>query len=388
MNEIAPGAVLGDCYRLDEVLGEGGMGRVYAATHLRVPRRFAVKVLAPDLVATPGALERFQREAEIAGALGSEHIVQVFDCNRTPSGLPYMVLELLDGEDLAARLRRGPLDLVETAAVLRQTAAALGVAHRHGIVHRDLKPSNLFLTRGGLKVLDFGISKVLSARSTGTRTGMILGTPNYMAPEQAEGRVDEIDARADLFALGVILYECLTGRVAFDGDTGMSTLYKICHHEPPPLRSLAPHVPPAVVACVARAMAKRREARFADAGELSDAFTAALGQTTLGGFAGERAPRRRRTRRLPALVAVALAATGALLALPLAREPLVLPPMATPIPRARPAPPPPPPPLPVVVLPEPPPFDLAAPFGGAVRAIEPLPRRAPPPARPLIEEEW
>jgi serine/threonine-protein kinase len=250
------------------------MGSVYEAFHLRVPRRFAVKLLNPEIATTQEILDRFQREAEIAGTLGDEHIIQVFDFNRATDGTPYMVLELLDGEDLARRLSRGPLSVPETVELITQVTGALHKAHQAGIVHRDLKPSNLFLCRSerGLhvKVMDFGISKVLHQGGSGTRTGVVLGTPNYMSPEQAQGLLHEVDLRSDIFSLGAILYECLTGRMAFTGVTPIAAIMSVCQSEPVPLTTIAPGVPAAIEHVVRRALAKRRQDRHSSVGELRD----------------------------------------------------------------------------------------------------------------------
>src|SRR5438105_4340162 len=160
-----------------------------------------------------------------------------------------MVLELLDGEALSARIRkRRGLALMETAVILEQIASALAAAHAQGVVHRDLKPANIYCCRRGsrddfIKVLDFGISKILNDQNLNTRTGTVLGTPNFMAPEQATGTPDDIDHRTDIFALGAILYQCLTGRMAFDGPSVPGTIYQVCHATPPPIRSLRPDVP-------------------------------------------------------------------------------------------------------------------------------------------------
>ncbi|MCC6994833.1 MAG: serine/threonine protein kinase, partial [Deltaproteobacteria bacterium] len=276
------GTVIGGMYRLERLLGEGGMGSVYEAQHLRLPRRFAVKLLNQEVLGNKNAFERFQREAEIASALGDPHIVQVFDFNHTADGLPYMVLELLEGEDLWTRLQRGRLTLAETATFLEQVASALTVAHRNGIVHRDLNPRNVYLCRVAgrddfVKVLDFGISKVLDPQHTATVTGAIMGTPNYMSPEQAQGKQSEIDHRTDIFALGAMLYECLSQRRAFEAPTLVGALYQVCHGEPEPLTSLVPGLPPAVAEVIGLAMAKRKEDRPHSVKELYDDFMLACG---------------------------------------------------------------------------------------------------------------
>jgi eukaryotic-like serine/threonine-protein kinase len=282
--ETRIGMVLNGTYRIERLLGEGGMGTVYEAVHQRVPRRFAVKMLNPEIIGNREVFDRFRREAEIASSLGSQHIVQVFDFNHAEDGSPYMVLELLDGHDLAKRIgTRGRLTVQQTGDMLEQASQALSAAHAAGIVHRDLKPANIFMTRfetrdDFVKILDFGISKVLHSQTGATRTGTVFGTPNYMSPEQAEGRQGEIDHRTDLFAVGAILYECLTGKMAFEAPTLIGTIYQVCHGSPQPVRSFAPEVPDAIERVLARAMAKQREQRHADIAALRDEFLAASRQ--------------------------------------------------------------------------------------------------------------
>jgi len=291
------GTILGGAYRLERLIGEGGMGSVYEASHTRLPRRFAVKLLNADVLSNREVFERFQREAEIASSLGDDHIVQVVDFNYTEDGVPYMVLELLVGEDLAERLEsRGRMSLAQTATILEQISGALEVAHQHGIVHRDLKPQNLFLVRNRqrddfVKILDFGISKVLHAPSLATKTGAVFGTPYYMSPEQAEGRQSDIDARTDIFAMGAIMYECLAGRRAFDANSLPSALYQVCHLEPPALRETAPEVPQTIEQVLSLAMAKRRDERYPDIRTMCDDFLrAANGQPTLASQRSAPAP--------------------------------------------------------------------------------------------------
>ncbi len=275
------GTLLGDTYRIEKLIGEGGMGAVYEASHVRVPRRFAIKMLNAMALADPDVFQRFRREAEIASSLGHENITQVFDFNHTPDGVPFMVLELLKGEDLQQRLHRvGKLTLMETAELLEQVASGLEAAHEQGIVHRDLKPPNLFLcprSKGGdrVKILDFGISKITNSTSMATQTGALLGTANYMSPEQADGRVGEIDARTDVFALGCILFECLTGQLAFDGPTLMGTLYDIVHNAPADLRTLEPDLPHGIQQVIMGALSKSLSTRTPTVGALLNDFLAA-----------------------------------------------------------------------------------------------------------------
>jgi serine/threonine-protein kinase len=276
------GNVLNDTYRLVRVIGRGGMGNVYEAAHLRLPRSFAIKLLNPSLAQHPQSIERFRREAEIASSQGEEHIAEVVDFNTAEDGSPYLVMEYLAGEDLAARLRRRKrLTLKETARIVDHVAVALTAAHSRGIVHRDLKPENVFLcNRDGrddfVKVLDFGISKIRGAGSTATQAGAMLGTPNFMAPEQARGQ-SNVDHRADIFALGAIVYECLTGEMAFSGSNLAVVLDQICNGQPAPIRSLNAEVPEAVQKVVDQALAKQPEARFSTVGQFRVDFLRAAG---------------------------------------------------------------------------------------------------------------
>jgi hypothetical protein len=262
------GVVLADTYRIVRLLGEGGMGSVYEATHARLPRRFAIKVLKGDAFSRPDALARFRREAEVASRLKHRHIIEVFDYNSSPSGHPYIVMELLEGEDLFGRLQRQrQLPLATALSITQQVAAALACAHKAGVVHRDLKPQNIFLTtqddrRDYVKVLDFGISKLLGSEGI-TREETVLGTPWYMSPEQARGTLAEIDHRTDIFALGSILFEMLAGAPAFAGETPVSALHNVIYEPARPLPAANPHVPLAVERAIQRALAKAPSERFA-----------------------------------------------------------------------------------------------------------------------------
>ncbi len=262
------GEIFQGTYRLERVIGEGAMGIVYEASHCRLSRRFAVKLLFPEHAANPQALARFEREAEIAGKLGHPHIVEVVDFNRTDQGCPYIVMELLVGEDLAARLDRlMRLPLAEAVEIVRQTASALQAVHHMGVVHRDLKPHNIFLCHspeGGdhVKVVDFGVSKMVGPGKEMTRTGALLGTPYYMAPEQALEHAEDVDARTDVYALGAILYEMLSGSPPYQAQSIPTLLYKIVHDPLPSLAATRRELPAAVVQVVERALSKQREERF------------------------------------------------------------------------------------------------------------------------------
>jgi serine/threonine-protein kinase len=273
---LDPGTVLRDTYEIVRRTGKGGMGEVYEARHARLKGRYAVKVLPPEFAENAAALSRFRREAQIASGLQHPNIVQVIDFHETADGRPYLVMEYLDGEDLAEVMaRHGRFSLDEALPIVEQIAAALGAVHRAGIVHRDVKPHNvLMVAHDGkqlVKLVDFGLSKGDALSPVVTRQPMLLGTPQYMAPEQALGHLDAIGPATDQFALGALVYEMLAGRPAFVGAGISSVLYQIVHEEPPPIDAAADRrAEPAV----RRALSKKIEDRFPT---LSD-FTAALAE--------------------------------------------------------------------------------------------------------------
>lgn len=258
------GTTLGESYAIVRVIGEGGMGRVYEARHTRLHnKRYAVKMLHQDLARQPEVVTRFQREAEAASALSHPNIVGVYDVNATRDGRPYIVGELLEGVELGAYLDQvGKLPVESAVRVVRQVCQALAEAHRHGIVHRDMKPENIFLvgSEGHVKVLDFGISKLGEGNANLTKTGMVMGTPGYMAPEQARGA--RVDARADVYAVGAILYRCVTGKAPFEGLDPMATLTAVVSQEPVRPTQLEPDLPAALELVIQCAMAKNPDERF------------------------------------------------------------------------------------------------------------------------------
>jgi hypothetical protein len=279
---IDVGTVLAGTYGIQRLLGKGGMGAVWEARHLRLEgKRVAIKVLHAEVASDAESLLRFRREAQIASRLGHPNIVQVIDFNELSDGTQYLVLEYLEGESLADRLSRGPLPVDQTMALVRQVGSALHATHRENIVHRDLKPHNIFLCMtetGGYvtelaKVLDFGISKMRDSQTVKTQTNTVLGTPQYMAPEQARGEHDLVDARTDIFALGAIVYEMLAGRPAFQGANIPEVMFKVVFEEPPNLAQLVPSLEPAIAGAVHRALAKKRDERFGDVSELIEALT-------------------------------------------------------------------------------------------------------------------
>jgi eukaryotic-like serine/threonine-protein kinase len=267
------GTVLGGRYRIDGVIGEGGLGIVYRAHHVRMSRGFAIKVPFGDVAADPQMRARFAREAEAACRLSHPNVVAALDVGETAAGLLYMVMELAEGPTLEEVLEAGPLEPERAMAIVAQIARGLAHAHARGLVHRDLKPANVILEAGDrARIVDFGIALVLADGSTRlTSRGLVVGTPRYMAPEQALG--EEIDARTDTFALGLIAYELIAGVLPHDGD-GIEVALRYLTESLPPLRARAPRasVSPAIEALLARMLDKDPAARPADpaiAGELA-----------------------------------------------------------------------------------------------------------------------
>jgi eukaryotic-like serine/threonine-protein kinase len=271
-SEIGVGTVVAETYEITNLLGQGGMGAVWAARHRRLPgKRVAIKVLHGGQAIDQEAFARFRREAEIASRIGHPNIVEVLDFNVLPTGTPYLVLEYLEGESLAQRIKRGPIPIEQALEIVRQVGSALHAAHREQVVHRDLKPDNIFLCptdSGGVigdraKVLDFGISKIRGSTTVQTQESALLGTPQYMSPEQAFGKNKSIDQRTDVFALGAIVYEMLTGQPAFGGETLAEVVLAIVHQPAPTLSGRA-KTPKHVVAAVDRALKKEPGDRFPD----------------------------------------------------------------------------------------------------------------------------
>ena len=279
---LSTGDIIDGKYRIVRLIGEGGMGAVYEAENMRIHRKVAIKVLHAGVAQTGEAVSRFEREAQAAGRIGSEHIVEVLDMGNLPSGDRYMVMEFMDGDALSGRIRdRGRLTPSDIYPIMHQLLDALGSAHGAGIIHRDLKPDNVYLlkSRGGkadfVKLLDFGISKFnqLSGDSgfSMTRTGAVMGTPYYMAPEQAKGSRD-LDHRVDLYAAGVILYESVTGEVPFNADTFNELLFKIVLEAAKPVEHVVPNIDPNFAAIVNKSMAREPAQRFQSAREFQQAL--------------------------------------------------------------------------------------------------------------------
>jgi serine/threonine-protein kinase len=267
---------------MERLVGEGGTGVVVAAMHLQLERRVAIKFLRTAL-ASDEIRMRFEREARAIGQIESEHVVLVFDVGALDDYSPYMVMEYLDGRDLAKILKEdGHLSLEDSVDCILQVCEVLHEAHAAGIVHRDLKPANLFLTRradGGphIKVVDFGISKILDPKlllggpKEMTNAFTVLGSPRYMAPEQLRNSKD-VDGRADLWSLGAVMFQLVTGKYAFDAENNVQASITVLTKEPPLLRQLAPHAPPELEAIVSRCLTKDRTKRFQTAEELADAL--------------------------------------------------------------------------------------------------------------------
>jgi serine/threonine-protein kinase len=269
------GRVLRDKWHLDVLLGVGGMASVYAATH-RNGSRAAVKLLHAELSINPDIRERFLREGYLANAVGHEGAVRVIDDDTTEDGSLFLVTELLDGETLEARRMRydGRLDEDEVLSVVDQLLDVLVAAHQKGVVHRDLKPENVFLTRAGqVKVLDFGIARLreLSKKDTSTRAGESMGTPAYMAPEQARGLWDEVDGRSDLWAVGATMFCLLSGRLVHQGRTVNEQLLSAMTRPAPPLRSVAPEISLLAANVVDRALSFNKAIRWSDAARMQEA---------------------------------------------------------------------------------------------------------------------
>ncbi|HEX7836357.1 MAG TPA: serine/threonine-protein kinase, partial [Kofleriaceae bacterium] len=281
--DLAVETLIGARYRLERLLGEGGMGVVWAAEDLVTHQHHALKLLKRD-AGDPDARRRFLREARAASAVRHPHVVSILDVLELEDGSPAIVMELLEGESLRDRLaREHKLSLGQLAEIAVPVISAVGAAHALGIVHRDLKPENIFLSRGAagecvVKVLDFGIAKLTALdgdamQSTGITTGAVLGTPAYMAPEQVFGETD-LDHRADIWALGLLLYQCLSGVLPTEGGNVGQVLKNVIARPFEPLDQLVPDLPPDLARLVARMLARERSERPADLHEVIDVLGA------------------------------------------------------------------------------------------------------------------
>ncbi len=273
---VQEGDVLAGKYRVERVLGVGGMGVVVAAHHLQLDEKVALKFLLPEALSNPDAVARFAREARAAVKIKSEHVARVIDVGTLANGAPYMVMEFLDGGDLAAWIaQRGALPLEQAVEFLLQACVAVADAHALGIVHRDLKPANLFCVRRSdgqlsIKVLDFGISKMTDATGIGsvTRTSALMGSPLYMSPEQMRSSKD-VDAQTDIWALGVILFEFITGRPVFLGESITELAIKVVGEPTPAVRNFRADVPAGLEAAIFKCLEKDRRQRYRNVAELA-----------------------------------------------------------------------------------------------------------------------
>jgi serine/threonine-protein kinase len=286
MGMLRVGDVVSEKYDLIRPLGAGGMGAVWEARHTGIGKRVSIKFLHQHLSDNPEAAARFTREAQAAAAIGHRSIIDIYDCGKAEDGSIYLVMEFLEGRDMGALLgQKGQLPVELTVYLAAQTLSALTAAHRASIVHRDLKPDNIFLVETGqrlpdVKLLDFGISKMTSQDALAdrlTKTGVVMGTPFYMSPEQAQG-AKEADHRADLYAMGVIMYEACTGRTPFQADNLFALIQEILFTELIPPRQLRPDLPDALEQVILRAMSRNLDIRYDSAAEMLDDVLPFLGE--------------------------------------------------------------------------------------------------------------
>jgi len=279
--DIQPGELIAGKYRVERILGEGGMGVVVAAHHLHLDTKVAIKLLRPELLSNREAIARFAREAKAVAKLTTEHVARILDVGTLESGAPYMVMEYLEGGDLAAWLQqRGALPVEQAVEFVIQACVAVAEAHKAGIVHRDLKPANLFCIQRpdgqlSIKVLDFGISKLVEGAEAVeprgpavTKNFAVMGSPLYMSPEQMKSS-RRADAQSDVWALGVILYELLSAQLPFDGESATDVAVKVASQPPRPLREVAPGVPPGLEAVILRCLEKDPALRHLNVAELA-----------------------------------------------------------------------------------------------------------------------
>jgi eukaryotic-like serine/threonine-protein kinase len=281
---VRVGTLLDGKYRLVRLLGQGGMGEVYEGEHNVIGRRVAVKFLLGEYARHPEVALRFVNEARAAGSIAHENIAAVHDVGALPDGTQYLVMEFLDGEDVDKLVQReAPLPVARAAFIVIQVCRGLDLVHQRAVIHRDLKPANLFLSKRAdktdlVKILDFGVAKIDPADRRGaTRTGAAIGTAHYMSPEQARGE-RHIDHRSDLYSLGVILYELLSGKKPHDGDSLLQILHKVMTQPPIPLETARPGLPGALYTVVRRALAPDPAQRFATAADMGDALLPFMGR--------------------------------------------------------------------------------------------------------------
>src|SRR5205809_3778377 len=312
------GQVLADRYHIMKKLGEGGMGQVYLAEHVKMGRRSAIKVMNPAMVHDPEAVARFNREASNASRISDAHVCAIYDFGETPEGLIYLAMEFIEGEPLTELVRReGALSLARAADIAIQVAAAHQAAHDLGIVHRDLKPDNIMLTRGrdgrdGVKVVDFGLAKAVGGEGGGqkvTKTGLVIGTPEFMSPEQLSG--DKVDGRSDIYSLGLVLFKMLTGRLPFEAGTVQETLIQRLTEEPVTLAGARPDLrfPPGLHEALDSALARTPVARYQTAAKFANdvaGVTGLMRRSSPGAIPVTRGDVEDRTRLLDSLAVAAL----------------------------------------------------------------------------------
>lgn len=280
-NDPLIGTTVGN-YEVLELLGEGAMGQVYLGIHPQIGRKVAIKVLIASLSANPEMAERFLSEAKAVNKISHPNIIQVFDFGKLPDGRLYLTMEYLEGSDLGMRLfNYGNMDLDTVVSIFRQVASALDAAHVNGIIHRDLKPDNIFITEAHgiftVKILDFGVAKLLEpdmGAKHKTATGLIMGTPSYMCPEQAAGRVNDICPQSDVYSLAIIIYQMLSGRMPIEADIIPRVLVKHIGEPPTPIQAFLPDFPAQLWFVLDRALMKEPTDRYSTAGEFAGAFIA------------------------------------------------------------------------------------------------------------------
>ncbi len=314
-DESLVGETLGERYKMTRGIGKGGMGAVYEATDVKIGKRVAIKVLLDKYQEREQVVARLEQEARLASSIGHEHIIDITDFGRTVDGRTFVAMEYLEGESLGQLITRGPVEPSRAIDIARQISSALGAAHAKGIIHRDIKPDNVFLLqrkgRDFVKVVDFGISKSVVATDDGesprlTQTGMVLGTPLYMSPEQSRGD-DDLDSRIDLYAVGVILYEMVTGEVPFSGNNYLSVLSQVVSNDPIPPSERA-DIGQDLEAVILKAMAKDRGERYPSMAELDNDLALLQDsdpRASLPGLGITAARRRRPRSRVRAVWAIA-----------------------------------------------------------------------------------